>query len=158
MRLQAMRRPDPLHAAMADPRRLGHCPATPVRRLARRAIEGHRHDPLDHCRGQGRLAAGAGGIPQQAVHARLHEASLPAPDRRLGFAGAALDLRRADPVGAQQHDARPPDMLLRAVPGRDNSLKPLALFWGKVDLDASSHPCSFAPTGNKRNLLLAPVH
>src|SRR4051794_25173899 len=155
MRLQAVCRPDPLHAAMADPRRLGHRPAAPMRRFARWAIEGHRHDLLDRGWGQGRLAAGAGGVPPQAIHTRLHKAALPTPDRRFGFAGTALDLHRANPLGAQQHDPRPPDMLLRAVPRRDNSLKPLALFRNKVDLDASSHSCSFAPARDERNLLLA---
>src|SRR3954452_12346701 len=153
MRFQAVRRPDPLHTAVADPRSLGHRSDAPMRRLARWAIEGDRHDPLARGRAQGGLAAGPGGIPQQAIRARLHKAALPTPDRRLGFAGAALDLYRADPLGTQQHNARPPDVLLRAVPRCDNSLKPLAIFPGKADLDASSHLCSFAPAGDERNLL-----
>src|SRR3954452_11833878 len=93
--LQAVRRPDPLHAAMTDPRRLGHRSAAPVCRLARWAIEGHRHDPLNRCRSQRGLAAGTGGVPQQIIHTCFHKALLPTPDRRLGFAGAALDLQRA---------------------------------------------------------------
>lgn len=39
-----MRGPDPLHAAMAEPDRLGHRPAAPLRRLTRRLGESH----LDH--------------------------------------------------------------------------------------------------------------
>jgi hypothetical protein len=36
MRLQAVPSPDPLHRAQADPGHLGHRPAGPVGRLARR--------------------------------------------------------------------------------------------------------------------------
>ena len=80
VRLQAVRRPDPLHAAMADPGRLGHRPASPVRRLARRFGERHLDDPFDRGRRQGRLAAGPGGLLQQAIDTGVHEA-LPASAR-----------------------------------------------------------------------------
>jgi hypothetical protein len=104
MRLRPVRRPDPLHAAVADPGRFSHHPAAPLGCLTRWASEGHRHDPFYRRRCQWRLAAGPGGIAQKAVHTRLHKALLPSPDGGFGFASAALDLHRADPVGTQQHD------------------------------------------------------
>jgi hypothetical protein len=69
---------------------------------------------------------------------------LPAPDGGFGFGGAALDLHRADPVGTQQHNPRPPDMLLWAIPGRDDGLKPLPISQAKANFDAGPHPGSFA--------------
>ena len=53
---------------------------------------------------------------QQAANALGHETRLPAPDRRLAFAGLPLDRHRADPIGTRQNDPSPPHMLLRAVP------------------------------------------
>ena len=55
---------------------------------------------------------------QQALDTFLHEALLPAPHRRLGNARLAHDRVRAVPVGAEENDARPPDVLLKRVPIR----------------------------------------
>jgi hypothetical protein len=85
VRLEAMRRPDALHAAMADPGGFRHRPAGPVRRLARRLSERHLDHSLDRPRRQRRLARWAGGLMQQAVNAFGHKARLPAPNRRLAF-------------------------------------------------------------------------
>jgi hypothetical protein len=52
IRLQAVPSPDPLHRAQADPGRLGHRPAGPVGRLARRLGERQRDYPLDPRLGQ----------------------------------------------------------------------------------------------------------
>lgn len=153
-----MRRPDPLYAAVADRSGLGHHPASPVRRLARWGGERHLHDPFDRGRGQGRLATGPGGVPQEAVHAHIDKAPLPSPDRRLSLAGAALDLHRADPVGAQQHDTRSPDILLWSVPGTDDGLKPITISGTKADFKAVPHSGSFAWPCVERNFSLAPIH
>ena len=61
----------------------------------------------------GRLAAGIGLLAQQPVDAPLHEALLPAPDRGLGDAGLPHDGAGARPCGSEEHDAGPPDVLLR---------------------------------------------
>ena len=108
--------------------------------------------------GKGGLPAGPGGLMQQAIDTLGHEARLPAPDRRLAFAGLPLDRHRADPVGAQQHNPRPPHMLLRAVPRADHSLKPLAVARTKPDFNACSHPGRFALVSVQWNHSLAPIH
>jgi hypothetical protein len=64
---------------------------------------------------------------QQSIDALGHEPRLPAPDSRLAFAGLPLDRHRADPIGAQQDDPRPPHMLLRAVPRSDHGFQPFAV-------------------------------
>jgi hypothetical protein len=84
---------------------------------------------------------------------------LPDRDRGRRFSGAAGHTRRARPretaqhalaadivgggtrcgIGAQQHDARPPYMLLRAVPRPDHGFQPLAITRTEPDLDAA-HP------------------
>jgi hypothetical protein len=97
-----------------------HRPAGPVRRLARRFGQRHLDHLLDHRRRQRRFARRLGGLVQQAVDALGHKARLPAPDRRLAFAGLPLDRHRADPTGAQQHNPSPPHMLLRTVPRTDH--------------------------------------
>jgi hypothetical protein len=57
-RLQAVRHPDALHAAVADTGGFRHRPAGPVRPLARRFEQRHLVHPLNHCRRQRRLARG----------------------------------------------------------------------------------------------------
>src|SRR5205814_2364394 len=79
-------------------------------------------------------------LVQQAVNPFGHEARLPAPDRRLAFAGLPLDGHRANPSGAQQHDPRPPYMLLRTVPRADHRFQPFPIARTNPDLDAFSHP------------------
>jgi hypothetical protein len=116
VRFEAMRCPDALHTAVAHPDRLGHRPAGPVRRLAQRFGQRHLDYPLDSRRRQRRHARGPRCLMQQAINSLRHEARLPAPNRRFAFAGLPLDRHRADPSGAQQHNPRPPHMLLRAVP------------------------------------------
>ena len=116
MRLQAMRRPNPLHAAMADPGGFGHRPAGPVRGLACRLAERHLDHPFDHRRRQGRLAGRPRRLMQQPVNTFCHEARLPAPDRRLAFARLPLNFHRADTVSTQQHDPSPPHNCSRLLP------------------------------------------
>ena len=54
----------------------------------------------------------------------FHRAFLPAPDASLGFAGSPHDLVRADPIGSEQDDLTPPDVLLRSVAIFDESFEP----------------------------------
>jgi hypothetical protein len=158
VRLEAVGRPDALHAAMADPRRFRHRPARPMRRLARRLGERHLDHPFDHLRRQRRPAGWASGLVQQAVDAFGHEARLPAPDRRLAFAGLPLDRHRAYPFGAQQHNPRSPDMLLRAVPRADHRFQPLPVARTKPDLNAFPHPARLAYLRASWNHSSAPIH
>jgi len=153
-----MRRPDPLHAAVADPGGLRHRPAGPVRPLARRFGQRHLDHPLDCCRHQRRLAGRPGRLMQQAVNALGHEARLPAPDRRLAFAGLPLDRHGADPLGAQQDNPSPPNMLLRTVPRPDNGFQPFAVARTKPDLNTFSHPARLAYPRDRWNHSSASIH
>ena len=158
MGLQTMRCPDPLDAAMADPSGFRHRPARPVRHLARRFGERHLDHPLDHLRPQRRLAGRPGRVMQQAIDAFRHEASLPAPDRRLAFAGLPLNLHRADPLGTQQHNPSPPHMLLRTVSRSDNAIQPFAISRTKPDFNTCSHSIRFAYQRARWNHSSAPIH
>ena len=123
MRLQAVAAPDALHRADADPGGRCHCRTSPVRGLARRVGQRQRDHAVCHPCPQRRDARRAGLVAQQAVHPRRHEALLPAPDTGLGLTGQPHDLARAVPVGREQHDPRPPHMLLRAVPIHDHRVQ-----------------------------------
>ena len=76
---------------------------------------GQRDDPLES-------TAGSGGLRGGRVLSRSSP-STPACMKRscqrqtvdLALPAARMIARRADPIGGQQHDPRPPDMLLRAV-------------------------------------------
>jgi hypothetical protein len=49
-------------------------------------------------------------------------------------------------------------MVLWAVSGRDDGLKPLAISQAKANFDTGPHPGSFAQAITNRNLSLAPLH
>lgn len=163
VRLQPMCRPDPLHAAMTDPSSLRHRPAGPVRRLTRRLSQRHLDHPFDRCRRQRRLATRTRRLVQQSVNPLGQEARLPAPDRRLAFAGLPLNLHGADRGRAQQDDPRPPRMLLRAVARCDNRFQvrrecPGAIANSKPNFNPFSHLRSFAHPPAPRNHSSVPIH
>src|SRR4051795_11650654 len=87
MRLEAMSGPDPLDAAWADADRFGHRPRTPVCRVGWAFRHGLGQHLVDYRRRQRRLARRTGLVAQQTRDALIHEALLPAPDRRLGLPG-----------------------------------------------------------------------
>jgi hypothetical protein len=91
VRLQAVRRPNPLDRAQRDACRRGHRPAGPRGRLAWRLAERQVDHPLDHRLGQRRLARRPAPVPQQPVGTLCHEPFLPPPHRRLGAAHLAPD-------------------------------------------------------------------
>src|SRR5271166_5825847 len=78
-------------AALAIP------PAGPVRRFTRRPSQRHLDDPFHRCRCQRRLATRTRRVAEQPINALDHKARLPAPDRRLAFAGLPMNFHRADP-------------------------------------------------------------
>ena len=158
MRLQAVRRPDPLHTTMTNPSGVRHRPTGPVRRLNRRLIQRQFDDPLDHCWRQGRLATGTGCVVQQSIDAFGHKAFLPTPDCRLAFAGPPLDRHRANPIGAQQYNSSPPHVLLRAVARTHHVLQPFPITGTKPDFNTLSHPPRIAYPRPLRNPLLVPFH
>jgi hypothetical protein len=95
---------------------------------------------------------------QQPVNTFCHEARLPAPDRRLAFAGSSLDPHRADTVSTQQHDPSPPHMLLWTIPRSNNGFEALAITRPETDLNTSSHPNRLACPQAFGNRSSAPIH
>jgi hypothetical protein len=86
-----------------------------------------------------RDARGARLVAQQPLHAFGGEAFLPAPDAGFRLAGLAHDGVRPDALGAQQHDLRPPYVLLRRVPVFDDSAEPIKVGLCDGERDAGSH-------------------
>ena len=141
VRLQTVRTPDPLHRAGADADRRRDGRGGPVRRLARRlAGRGQRHHPGRDLGAQRRYARGAGLVPQQPFDPRHHEPLLPAPGRYLAHPGLSHDLHRAVTSSRQQHDPRPPDVLLRAVPIGHHRLETDSVGGTHFDDDPFAHP------------------
>jgi hypothetical protein len=69
-------------------------------------------------------------VAQQAVHALLYEAVLPAPDNTPREIHLAHNLCSAAAGGGQQNDAGAPDMFLRAVAICNDRGQPLAIAGG----------------------------
>jgi hypothetical protein len=74
---------------------------------------------------------------------------LPAPDTGFGFVGLPHDCVGADAVGAQQHDGRTVDMLLRriAIPG--DGLEPVAVRGDDRDANSGAHAPDSHASGSK---------
>jgi hypothetical protein len=149
MRLQPVRRPDPLHRAQGYAGRGGHRPAGPVRRLAGRIGERQLDHPIHERRRQRWQAGLARLVAQEPGDTFAHEPLLPAPDARLGHAGLAHDRRRAAALRRRQDDPRPPDMLLRAVAIRYHPFQPVTVGSGNLDLDPLAHGRSSHKTRQK---------
>jgi hypothetical protein len=139
VRLEAMRRPDPLHRAQRYAAGRRHRPAGPMGRLAGRIAKRQRDDTLNQLRRQGRQSGLAGPVAHQAGRAFAHEPLLPAPDAGLGHLGPAHDLRRAAARSGRQDDTRPPDVLLRAVAICHDPLQPVAVRSAHLDTDSFAH-------------------
>ena len=102
-------------------------------------LHGQRHDPLGDRGIELRDARGPRLVAQQPIDAFSGEPLLPAPDAGLGLAGLAHDRVRADALGAQQHDLRPPDVLLRRVAVLDQSAEPIKVGRRDGNGNAGSH-------------------
>ena len=127
MRLKTMGAPDPLHRADADPCRLSHRRAGPMTGARRRPGQGHGNHTFDHFGTQRRDARGPGLVSHQAIDALGFETLAPAVDRVPALSALPHDPAGAQTVGRQQHDPRPPYMLLRAVAICHHRLQPAAL-------------------------------
>ena len=139
VRLQPMRAPDALNRRNADAYSLRHQRTCPVRRLAGRRLHRQFDDALGDRGREFRHARGPRLVAQQPIHALGGEAFLPAPDAGFRLAGLAHDGVCADPLGAQQHDLRPPNVLLRRVPVLNESVQPIKAGLGDGEGNASSH-------------------
>ena len=121
--LQAMGTPDTADRAFADARHRGHHRRRPMGRLDRRVGQRQRHHPLGHFGPQRRDARRARLVAKKAINAFFHKPLLPAPNTRLGLVGPTHDFRRADTVGAQKNDGRPPHMFLGGIAVPDRSFE-----------------------------------
>ena len=111
-----------------------------MRGLARRCgLSGGNHASL-HIRRKRWNARTAGLVAQQTRHALREEPLLPSPDRGLAGAGAASEFHGAAAIGGQQHDLRPPYVLLRTVAVGDDAAQRLTIGFGEVNLDGLAHP------------------
>ena len=66
-------------------------------------------------------------VAQKALETFRGEALLPAPDAGLGLGRLAHDRARAQALDRQEHDLRPPDVLLRRVSVFNESVKPIEI-------------------------------
>ena len=139
MRLEPMGAPDALHGTDADASCLSHRRARPMRRFARRRLHGQRDDAFGDGRIELRDAGGPRLVTQKSVHPFGREAFLPAPDASLGLACLAHDRVRAHPLAAEQHDLRPPNVLLPSVAVFDHSAEPIHVDRGDGKGDVGSH-------------------
>jgi hypothetical protein len=83
--------------------------------LARRIGQRQGHRVLARRRRQRRDPRWSGLVAQQPSHAFGLVTLRPALDGVLTLAAVAHDRRRSQPLSRQQHDPRPPDVLLRTV-------------------------------------------
>jgi hypothetical protein len=100
---------------------------------------------------QRRDARAPGLVAQEPGDALLHEALWPAPDAVLALTGAPGDLDRAEAGDGQQDDLRPPNMLLRADPVRDNRLQSGTIGGTHIDDDILAHSPRLTPTDARGN-------
>ena len=127
VRLQPVGAPDALHRTDADADFLRHHRRRPVGRLGRRIGQRAGDHALSHGCAQRRNARRPHLVAQQAIDALLGEPFLPAPDAGLRLAGPAHDRVGAEPAGAQHHDRRTPNVLLRGVAVPDQRLQAAAI-------------------------------
>ena len=158
VRPQAVRAPDALHRGNADAGGLRHHRAGPVGRLGRRSGQGQRHHTLRHVRPEWRDARRSRPVTQQAIYTFSHEPRLPAPDAGLRLAGLAHDLDGPGSIGRRQNDARPPDMLLWAVPVRDDRFQSGTVCSTYLDGDTFAHPSRLAQGDRLGNPSSGTIH
>jgi hypothetical protein len=158
MRLQVVRRPDPLHRAQRDAGRRGQRAAGPVGRLAGWLGAGQRDHALGHGGAQRRLAGLAGGIAQQTVDAGGGEALLPAPHRGPADAGASGDLSDAQPLSRVEDDPSPRHVLLSAIAIGHDRLEPSTIVSGNQGAKDLSHGPNMPHRPVFVNLLFVSVH
>lgn len=139
MRFEAMGAPDALLRTYRNARGSGHHRSGPVGRLAKWLMKRQGDDLFGDICAERRNARAARLGAQKAAVSFLRELFLPAPDADLGFVRAPHALVRADPVGAQQNDLGPPDMLLDRVTVIDEGLQPCAVWRRDRNGDTSAH-------------------
>ena len=108
-------------------------------RLGRRVGQRERDHTFGHLGAVPRNPRGARLVSQEAVDALVHEPLLPAPDAGLRRAGLAHDLVGPDAVGAQKHNVRSPNVLLRGIAVPRDRFKPTAIWSCDLDENTGAH-------------------
>ena len=141
VRLQPMRRPDPLHAATADPGRLGPRPTGSVRCLAGRFGQRHLDHPLDRLYRQhsgalraARVASCSGPSTPSAVKRACQRQIVGLP------AIAGLPLDRLVPTSSALSSTIRARHTGFCAPFPDRGVQPFPVARTKPDLDALLHP------------------
>ena len=150
--------PDALHGAQADACGLGHHAAGPVGRSLGRLAAGQRQHLGDRCGRQRRTAGLACLVPQQALYALLGEALLPTPHSRSADAALPGDFENRQPVGREQDDPGPLDMLLRTIAIVEDCIEPHPIIGAKENVDALSHARKITQHANLVNPPFASLH
>ena len=123
MRLQPVRTPDPLDAAVGDACCRRHAAPAPMGCIRRFLVQRHMHHLLDLLRAQWLDARRPGCVLQKPVHSLGHIAAAPAAHREQALAHGRRNRFCRQPVAGQQHDPRPPNHLLGRVPVADQPLQ-----------------------------------
>ena len=131
VRLEPVRPPDPLHAAIRDVGGRRHAAQAPMGCIRRFLVQRHVHHLFDLIRRQRLDPRWAGRVLQQPVHPLRHIAAAPAANREQALADCRRNPLRRQPVAGQQHDPRPPNHLLRRVSATSQTLQSLTI--GRAD-------------------------
>ena len=146
VRLPTVPAPDALYRTDADAACLGHEGGRPMRSARRRiAQRGSDHACLDLVRKR-RDPQRPRLVTQPARDPLGHDALLPPPDRGLAEVGVAHDPDGAAASSRQQHDLRSPDMLLWAVPIREDRLQLEPIGSAHFNSDTSPHAMDSHPS------------
>ncbi len=149
VRLEPVRVPDPLHAAVRDLGHLRHAAQAPVGRIRRLAVQRHLHHLLDYFRAERFDARRTGRVLQKSLNPFGDIAPAPAPDRQQALADLRRNRLRRQTIPRQQHDPSPPNNFLRRVAVSHQPLQPLtvgAAQQNPVDLSHRQRladPCPF---------------
>ena len=144
MRLQPVRAPDPLYAAVGNVHRRRHTAHAPMGRFRRALVQRHVHHLLDLPRRQRLDARRAGCVFKQPLHPLGHIATTPAADREYALACRGCNRTRRQPIRGQQDDPCPPDRLLRRIPVTDQPLQSFAISYAERNPRDLSHSRRFA--------------
>jgi hypothetical protein len=148
MRLEPVRMPYPLDAAVGDACRLRHAAHAPMGRVRRFRVQRHAHHLLDLFGRQRLDARWSGRVLQQPIHAFCHKAMAPAADGQQALVNRRSNRLRHQSIARQQHDPRSPNHLLRRVSVPDQPLQSFAI--GRADRNLLDFPHRRRLAGSRR--------
>lgn len=148
MRLEPVRMPYPLDAAVGDVCRLRHAAHTPMGRIRRFRVQRHVHHLLDLFGRQRLGARWSRRVLQQPIHAFRHRAIAPAADGQQALANRRSNRLRHRSIARQQHDPCSPNHLLSRVSVPNQPLQSFAI--GRADRNLLDFPHRRRLAGSRR--------